>query len=196
MTILGLTGSFGTGKTFVASVFKKLGAKIIDADAIAHAVIRKGTGVHKKMVILFGGGILDKRGNINRRKTAEIIFKNKANVKKLNGIVHPAVIRIIKEKVGRCASGDIVVIDAPLLIEARLTGITDKLIVVKASRKKQIERCKAKFRISEKEVLKRIGSQLPLTEKIKLADFVIDNNGTKSETTTKIKKAWRKIVWK
>lgn len=195
MTIIGLTGSFGTGKTFVASVLKKLGAQIIDADKIAHEVIRKGTPAYKNMVRQFGKGILDRTGQIDRKKAAGIVFKNKKDVKKLNRMVHPAVIRIIKERIKKYGSAKAVVIDAPLLVEAGLAGIVDKLVVVASSRKKQIERCKSKFCMDKKEVAERIGNQMLLKEKIKLADFVIDNNGTKSETRAKVKKAWRKI-WK
>ena len=196
MKIIGLTGSFGTGKTFAASVFGKLGAKILDADRIAHEVIRKGTPAYKKIVALFGGGILDKNGRIDRKKIAGIVFEDKGNIERLNRITHPAVIKIIKEKIGKCRAVDIVVIDAPLLIEANLTGIVDKLVVVKTSQSKQIERCISKFCMDKKGVLKRIGKQMSLKEKVKLADFVIDNNGTKFETVIQVKKIWEEIVWK
>jgi len=196
MNVIGITGGFGTGKTFVASIMKRsFGAKVLNADEIAHDVIRKGTPAYKKIVAVFGEEILDDGRNIRRRRLADIAFGNKENLRRLNRIVHPGVIRYIKRAVRQAGKKDVIVIDAPLLVEANLTGMVDKLIVVKAARKAQLERCAKKFCIKERDVLDRIKNQISLAEKIKLADFVVDNNGTKSETRKQVKEIWRKI-WK
>jgi len=193
MMIIGLTGSFGTGKSYVASVFKELGAKVIDADVLARKALLKNSGTYKKIITAFGKGILDKSGEIDRRVLAGIVFNERRKLKKLNRIVHPEVIRKIKKAIGENTEKRVIIIDAPLLIEADLAKDVDKLIVVTSSKAKQIERCMKKFRISRGEILKRINSQIPLKTKIKKADFVIDNNGAKSRTKEESMKIWRKM---
>jgi dephospho-CoA kinase len=195
MAIIGLTGGFGTGKTFVASVLKRSGARVIDADLIAQRTIMKGRPAYKKVVAAFGSGILDSARNIDRKALARIVFNDRRKLKKLNGIIHPEVIKIIKREIRESGKGRKVVIDAPLLVEAKLTGLVDRLIVVTASRARQVQRCRKKFRMNEEEVCKRIRCQMPLSKKVKLADFVIDNNGSRTRTERQIKAIWRN-VWK
>ena len=190
MTIIGLTGSIGTGKTFVASVFRSLGAEVLDADRIAHGVIRRPTVVYRKIVRIFGPGILDSRKNIDRKKLGRIVFGDKKKLSKLNRIVHPEVIRVIKKRTAGAGKGRVVVIDAPLLVEARLDRMVDALVVVTSSRKAQIDRCRKKSGLAESEVLKRIASQIPLKEKVRRADFIIDNNGTKTKTRKLVRSVW------
>ena len=197
MTVIGLTGSFGTGKTFVASIFRSFGAKVIDADVIAHSVIRKGFPAYKKIVSAFGRGILGPSGQIDRRKLAARVFASPSAVAKIKRMVHPEVIRIIKARISAEADKDaVVVVDAPLLIEARLLNIVDKLVVVKSSKKRQIERCKKKFQIKQAEVLKRIRSQMSMRRKLKMADFVVKNDSTRSSTRRQARKVWEEVVWK
>ncbi|MCM8790759.1 MAG: dephospho-CoA kinase [Candidatus Omnitrophica bacterium] len=196
MKVIGLTGSFGTGKTFVASLFKSKGAKVLDADAIAHECITKGTPVFKKIVRAFGKRVLRPRGEIDRKKLAKIVFGNKKALARLNSLVHPEVIQKLRARIRRCGPEDIVVIDAPLLIEAGAKELVDKLIVVTCPKKRQIERCVKKFRIKRQEVMKRIASQIPLKRKIKIADFVIDNGKTKNATKRQVEKLWKEIAWK
>jgi len=192
MKVIGLTGSFGTGKTTVASIFRRLGAEILDADRIAHSVIRKGTTAHRKVVEAFGDGVLTGAGSIDRKKLGRMVFGNKRYVRRLNAIVHPAVIDRIKRGIER-SKKEIVVIDAPLLVEAHLMNMIDKLLVVKASRENQIKRCVKKFGISKKDVLERIGHQIPIEEKVKMADYIIDNNGKMGETEKQVKRIWEEI---
>jgi len=192
MVIVGLTGGFGTGKTFTASVFRSLGAMVIDADRIAHAALKKGSGTHKKIIDLFGRGILNSKGAIDRRRLAGIVFKDKSALTRLNAVIHPYVIKRIKEDI-RAAKDGCIVIDAPLLIEAGLTDLVDKVVVVKASRENQILRCLKRSGLGRKECLERIGSQMPLKKKIALADYVVDNDGTKSRTRRDVIKIWREI---
>lgn len=195
MKVIGLTGSFGTGKTFVASIFKSLGARVIDADEIARDVVESSSSMRKALVRAFGPGILTKSGRIDRRKLAAIVFADKKAVARLNRIVHPEVIRRIKGMVKTAGRNAVVVIDAPLLVEAGLLNIVDKLVVVSSSKKRQIERCRKKFRITQNEVLKRIASQMPLKKKAKLADFVVKNDGTKASTRRQVEKVWED-VWR
>jgi len=192
--ILGVTGSFGSGKTSVAGMFQSLGARIIDADRIAHELFRPKTKIYKKIIEAFGRGILKGNKTIDRNKLAHIVFENKNLLKRLNRILHPEIIRIIEQRI-RTSKSKIVVLDAPLLIEAGLRGLVDKLIVVKITRKKQIKRIQEKVGLSKNGILKRIKSQIPLQVKIRLADFVIDNSGTKGETKRQVEKI-RRLLWK
>jgi len=192
MMIIGLTGSIGTGKTFVASVFRSLGAEVLDADRIAHGVIRRPTAAYRKIVRIFGPGILDSRGNIDRKKLGRIVFADRKKLRKLDRIVHPEVIRVIKKRAAGAGKGSVVVIDAPLLVEAGLDRMVDALVVVTSSRKAQIDRCRKKSGLAESEVLKRIASQIPLKEKVRRADFIIDNNGTKTKTRKLVRSVWER----
>ena len=196
MKIIGLTGSFGTGKTFVASIFRSLGAKVIDADRIAHGVIRKGKPEYNRIVKSFGKEILNKKKEIDRAKLGAVVFSNTALLRELNRIVHPSVIKEIRRSIRTAGKKDIVVIDAPLLIEASLGKFIDKLIVVKCQKRRQIERCREKFCLQKKEILRRIESQIPLKKKMKMADLVIDNSLTRSRTREQARKAWRVMLWK
>lgn len=195
--IIGLTGSFGTGKTFVASIFESLGARVIDADKAAHKAIRKGTKAYGRIVALFGERVLGGRNEVDRKKLGKIVFADKALLKKLNRIVHPQVVEYIKGEVRKARSGaQVLVIDAPLLVEAGLAGLVDKLVVVKCSKTKQVERCEKKFYLKKREVLKRIVSQIPLKRKMAMADHVIENSGTRQETRKQVRKLWEEISWR
>lgn len=196
MKIIGLTGGFGTGKTFVSSILRSLGAKVIDADKIAHDCLKKNGPVRRKVLKAFGRGVLSSGGSIDRSKLAEKVFGSRKKLAKLERIIHPEVIRSIMAGIARARFGQTVVIDAPLLIEAGLDRIADTIIVVKTSRSRQIARCMKKFGMDRRDVERRIAGQIPLNKKVRMADFVIDNNGTMSETRKKTENVWREIVWK
>jgi dephospho-CoA kinase len=187
--IIGLTGSFGSGKTTVARMFGAYGAQVIDADKISREVIAAGTVARKKIIRLFGRGILKKGGKINRAKLAGIIFAQKRLREALNKIIHPQVIRRMRRKI-RESSRQVIVLDAPLLLEAGLRKMPDKLVVVKINRKKQLQRLMRKYGFKKPEILKRIRAQLPLSLKVRLADFVIDNSGTIEKTEEQVEKIW------
>lgn len=192
--ILGLTGTFGSGKTTVSRILRSYGAEIIDADRIAHRVLLKGTPAYRRLLRVFGNEILNKDLAINRRRLAEAVFGNRAFLKKLNKIVHPQVIALIKKRI-KNSSSKVVVLDAPLLIEAGLASYVDKLIVVKINRKEQIRRLKKKFSCEKEDILKRIRAQMPLQEKIRIADFIIDNSATLRQTKKQVRKI-RRLLWK
>jgi len=192
--ILGVTGGFGTGKTTVVNYFKKFGAKIIDADKIAHRLIRPNSKVYRKIVGIFGGGILKKNKSIDREKLSGIIFNDKDLLKKLNRSVHPEVIRVIQREIKQLA-GKMIVLDVPLLFEAGLERLVDKTVVVKVSKAKQLARLAGKALFSKENILRRIKAQLPLSDKIRRADFVIDNNGTFEKTKEQVERL-RRMLWK
>jgi dephospho-CoA kinase len=204
MTIIGLTGGFGTGKSTVAAFFRKRGAVVIDADALAHeTLLKKVTRLpghqitcYKRIVKVFGNRILNKNREIDRKKLAAIVFADKKLLNKLNGIVHPHVIRRMKgevKKIRRADKNAVVVLDIPLLIEAGLEGLADKIVVVKAGLRQQLERCRKSLGLSEAKALARIKAQMPLRKKIRLADFVIDNSGSKERTKGEVRRIWERI---
>lgn len=192
--VIGLTGGFGCGKTTVAGIFRSCGAKIVDADKIAHEVIRPASAIYTKIIRAFGTGILKKNKAIDRERLAGDVFGHKDALKKLNNIVHPEVIRIIKKEI-KASAAKLVVLDAPLLIEAGLLGLTDKLVVVSLSRRKQTERIINRTSLARADISKRIKAQIPLAYKIRMADFIIDNNGTIGQTRKQVAKIWR-LLWK
>ncbi len=193
--IIGLTGSFGTGKTLVANIFRRFGACVLDADRLAHEALRKGTAVYRKTVHRFGGAVLNSKKEIDRRALARAVFNDKRSLDDLCEIIHPAVVKNIKGEIARRANeAKVIVIDAPLLIEANLTDMVDSLVVVKASLQNQVKRCRARFGLNRLEIMKRIRSQLPLKKKVEMADFIIDNNGTKEDTEKQAREIWKRLL--
>lgn len=191
--IIGLTGSFGSGKSAVAKIFKSKGAKVLDADRIAHDCMRKGSSVYRKVVSLFGEGILNKTKEIDRPRLGDIVFKNNAHLKKLNSIVHPEVIRKIKNELRRIKKG-VIILDAPLLLEAGLGPAVDKIVVVKLNKDTQIKRLLKKGNLSRAKIRQIIKSQIPLRQKLRIADFIIDNNGRLSETVKQVAEIRKALV--
>ena len=197
MLKIGLTGGFGTGKSTVAGMFRSLGAKVLDADKMNHRLIHRGGACFPAVIKLFGKKILSGR-DIDRKKIAAVVFKNRAKLQQLNAIVHPAVIRDIKKEIQRFKRGKrtTIIIDAPLLIEAGLHKLCDCVIVVVSGREKQIQRVMRRMEINRKEVLKRIRAQMPLKRKIQLADITIHNNGTRIQTRKEVRRIWQSLLKK
>lgn len=193
-TVIGLTGGVGTGKSTVAGMFRAAGARVIDADRIARALVVPGTTAYRAIVKRFGKGIVAERGAIDRAALGRLVFEDAGLRKELTAILHPAIIRRIKEEV-RAVTKGLVVIDAPLLYETGLHKNVDAVVVVKASREAQVRRCNARSGLSREETLSRIAAQLPLKEKVRSADYVIDNNGTLRQTEKQVE-LLRRNVWK
>ncbi len=192
--VLAITGGFGTGKTTVAGYFRRFGARVVDADRIVHNLIKPGSRVYKKIVTGFGREVLKKNRSIDRASLAKAVFGDRKLLKKLNRIIHPQVIKIIKREIAS-AREKIVVLDVPLLFEAGLQGLADKVVVVKASREIQLRRIFKKTSLSRKDILMRIKAQLPLSTKVRRADFVIDNNRTQNWTKKQVVNL-RRMLWK
>jgi len=193
MCIVGLTGGFGSGKSFVASLFKKLGASVVDADKLGHKALNKGSAAYRRIVAAFGKKILNPDLSINRKALAGIVFASRKNLAELNGMVHPGIIREIAKRIQSSAKSEVLIVDAPLICETNITGLMNVLIVVKASKKNQIERCSKRFGMREKDVRKRMARQMPLKRKIRMADYTVDNNGTKEDTKKQVRKIWQEL---
>lgn len=187
MIKLGITGQVGTGKSTVAGLFGTYGAKMIDSDKIAHRLIKPKTRCWRKIAKAFGVKVLNKNSQINRKILGQIIFKSTRRRKILNAILHPEVVKEIKKQLKKMEKDDIVAIEIPLLVEAGLFNLADKIIVVKCSEKQQLERL-ARCGIKKYDAEKMIKSQFPLRKKIKYADYVIDNSRSISHTRCEVKK--------
>jgi len=192
--IIGLTGSFGSGKSTVAGIFAAYGARVIDADKIARAAVRRGSKVYKKIVSSFGSRVLAEGKAIDRRKLAGLVFNDPKQLKRLNAIIHPEVIRIIKAKINSIKKG-VLVLDAPLLLEANLKRMLDCLVVVKISRDKQFSRLVKRTSLKRADILKRIKSQISQKMKLRFADFIINNSGSLANTRKQVAQIRRKL-WK
>ena len=193
--IIGITGSIGSGKTTVAKLFSKHWYDRIDADEIGHEVIKKNAVAYKKIIKTFGNDVLDANKNIDRKKLGDAVFNDNKKLKKLNSIMHPIIISEIKnktEKIGKkCGSKTKIVIDAPLLLETKTKNLVDKIVVVKADKSKIIKRLSRKY--PKKKIEKILKSQMPLEEKLKQADFVIENNGNLKNLEKQVKNIIKKI---
>jgi dephospho-CoA kinase len=190
--VIGVTGSFGSGKSTVAGILKKHGASVIDADKLAHACIQPGSPAYKRIVSSFGRAVLTRKGEIDRSRLAKVVFNDVRKLRKLNAIIHPQVNLGIKRAIREAGPG-IVVLDAPLLIEAGLSGIVDKLVVVNISQNKQISRIQKILKIPRAQIIKRIKCQMPLKVKVRLADFVIDNDGKLEKTRRQVAELLRNL---
>jgi len=199
MIIAGLTGTIGTGKSTVAAMFGKLGAFIIDADKIAHDVVEPDKPAWQSIVQTFGQAILNKDRTLNRKKLADIVFNDKDKLQILNSIVHPAVLTEIAKLVEQQKAVDpegLIVKDIPLLLElgpeaARM--LAQVIIVVRCSPQVQLQRL-IKRGMSESDAKCRIRNQVPVEEKIKFADFVIDNDGSLEETHRQVVAIYNKLM--
>jgi dephospho-CoA kinase len=197
--IVGLTGGIVSGKSTVASMFRDLEAKIIDADRLGHNVILPYKSAWKKIVKLFGEDILKNDLTINREKLGKIVFADQALLKKLNEITHPEIIKLITKEINFARDKThnqekILIIDAALIYETKIDTLMDKIIVVYIEEDEQIKRLIKRNNLSKDEALQRVKSQIPMKEKIKMADYVIDNNGTLDKTKKQVETIWQELM--
>ncbi|EMG27912.1 dephospho-CoA kinase [Listeria fleischmannii 1991] len=187
MTI-GLTGSIATGKSTVSKMFMEAGLPVVDADISAREVVLPGSMGLSQIITTFGESVLQADGTLDRAKLGDLIFNSKEKRTQLNAIVHPLVRedmlskrRLLFEK-----GEPFVVFDIPLLFESQLTDLVDVIVVVATEEKTQLARLMARNHLSEEAAGKRIASQMPISEKINYADFVIHNDGTLMATREQV----------
>jgi dephospho-CoA kinase len=215
---VGLTGGIASGKSVVGEMFVALGAHLVQADRIAHQLMYPGEPVYNEVVRHFGRAILNPDCSVNRAKLAELAFGTKSSgaqagpggaqassagaprIDELNRIVHPAVIRAQQqwmEEVGRGDPRAVAIVEAALLIEAGAATDFNHLIVVTASDEQRTARFAARQKIdldaARKEVARRMAAQLAESDKVKMADFVIDNSGSLAYTREQVQNIWKKI---
>jgi len=177
MLLAGLTGGIATGKSTVSRLFVECGARLIDADVLAREVVAPGRPALQQIVESFGREVLRPDGTLDRDRLGKAVFGDPAQLEKLNAIVHPYV-AVAQEQRSREIAGKephaVIVYDAALLIEAGAHKRMDKTIVVTADEQTQLARLRARDHLSAEEAGRRIATQMPLAEKAKVADYVID----------------------
>ena len=216
MLKVGLTGGLASGKSVVGDMLVALGAHLVQADRIAHHLMLPGQAVYNEVVRHFGGGILNPDLSVNRSKLAEAAFGSSpapgkpstapsavsssaipSRVQELNRIVHPAVIRSQEEwmeEMGRQDPHAVAIVEAALIVEAGAAKRFDRLIVVTCREEQRIARFAARHQLdldaARKEVERRMAAQLPEAEKIKVADYVIDNSGSLDHAREQVRQLW------
>ncbi len=210
MLKVGLTGGIASGKSVVGEMFVALGAHLVQADRIAHQLMLPGQPVYNAVVRHFGGAILNPDLSVNRAKLAEAAFGSTAKaaspattsrIQELNRIVHPAVLRSQEEwmeETGRQYPGAVAIVEAALILEAGAAKRFDRLIVVTCSAEQRIARFAARHKLdleaARKEVERRMAAQLPEAEKVKAADYVIDNSGSLDHTREQVRDFWATLT--
>ncbi|HOL21728.1 MAG TPA: dephospho-CoA kinase [bacterium] len=176
---IGITGIFGSGKTTVSSMFKRAGVPVISCDDIVHRLIKKKEIMYK-IKDIFGENAV-KKGNINREYLSNMVFSDSRARRKLEGILHPEVFKEINKKIlDYDGKKSIIAIEIPLLFETKSEKLVDKIVVVSSTHQKILQRLEGRF--TREDIRKRWKAQIPLKEKEKKADYVIDNSGSYSET--------------
>jgi dephospho-CoA kinase len=195
MLKVALTGGLASGKSFVGEALETLGCKLIEADKLGHEVLLPGGPAYAGVVREFGRGILNPDGTIDRKKLALVVFSDKQRLQRLNSLVHPEVHKITDARMARYFAEDpgaIVVVEAAIHIETGGYKRFDKLILVVCSEEQQIERAMRRGATRE-EALARLRSQMPLAEKRKYADYVIDTSGTKDATLEQTREVYNSL---
>lgn len=208
MLKVGLTGGIAAGKSVVGEMFVALGARLVQADRIAHSLMQPGEAVYNEVVRHFGREILNPDGGVNRAKLAEVAFgpasdaegKRASRIEELNRIVHPVVIRSQDEwmqAMGIEYPHGVAILEAALILEAGLRERFDRLVVVTCNAEQRVARFAARqktaLEAARKEVVRRMAAQLPDEEKVKAADYVIDNSGLLDQTREQVRQVWQKL---
>ncbi|MEI6609571.1 MAG: dephospho-CoA kinase [Deltaproteobacteria bacterium] len=196
MLNVGLTGGIACGKSTVANIFVALGAYLIDFDKLAHEAQETGKPAWKEIVNYFGDGILNHDDTINRNRLAQIVFMDKRKLEALNNIVHPLVFNLWQERLDKIKIKEehaIVLADIPLLFEGKMQNLFDLTILVAISPEEQICRLMARNDLSRDDAQIRLKNQMPIADKIGLADIVIDNSGDFEQAEKKVAEIWQQL---
>lgn len=194
--VIGLTGGIASGKSLVSAYLRELGAQIIDADEIARRVVQPGGPVLREIVAEFGDAVLNADGTLNRKELGRIVFSDPAKLDRLNRIIHPQILAEIKmllNKHRKSGSERIAVLDAPLLYEVGGEGLVDEVWVVDVDYPTQLKRLMRRDNLSEEDARRRIAAQIPLEEKVRRADRVIDNRSTPEDTRRQVRRLWEEL---
>jgi dephospho-CoA kinase len=194
--VYGITGNIASGKSTVARMFEELGARIIDADDVARAVVEPHEPAWKEIADEFGNEVLNPDGRINRKKLADIVFRDEARRGRLNDITHPRIKERISQLLREYEKGgaSLAMVEATLIVErGGLRSLIDGLIVVTADEETQIERLLKEKDYTREEAVSRLRAQMPAVEKARHGDYVIDNSGSLEDTRRRVKEVWEAI---
>jgi len=189
---IGVTGIYASGKGTVCSMFEQLGAIVIDTDIIAREIVTPPSPLLDTLVQTFGSDILNPDGTLNRRYLANKVFADKTLVNKLNAITHPAIFNEVMRQSDD--KTNIYMINTPLLFETEFYKYMDKNIVVIANTEQVLKRGVNRDGITEEEIKARLNHQISLKEKMKLADYIIDNSGSLENTKKQVEELWKTLI--
>jgi dephospho-CoA kinase len=194
LKLIGLTGGAGSGKSTVAAMFRELGAAIVDADEATHAVYAPGTDGFDAVVEEFGDEYV-RDGAIDRGRLGAFAFEHPEALRRLNAIVHPRVRQWMADRTAQAVEdgAEVVIQDVPLLFENGLQGLYSSTVLVYAMPETQLRRLVEERGLTSDRALKMLDAQMPIDEKRALADFVIDNEGTREETRRQVQEVWTKV---
>lgn len=196
MLRVGLTGGLASGKSFVGEALASLGCHLLKADELGHKLLEPGTEVHGRVVEAFGPSILDAEGRIVRRALASLVFDRPEKLSLLNSIVHPAVIEEEERWMRQIEASDphgIAIVEAAILIETGSYKRFDRIVLAVCTDEQQIARAMKRDGLTREEALARLSRQMPLAEKRKFADFVIDTSGDKEQTLVQVKRLYDEL---
>jgi len=197
MFVIGLTGGIASGKSTISNYLRKMGAVIIDADILARQAVEPGEGAWQKIWRYFGSQAFNEDRTINRKKLADIVFSDPEKRQILNEIVHPEVLNKSKILIAQYQEeglAPLIILDAPLLIEAGMDKMVDEVWVIAVDQELQVKRVMERDNISREAALKRLESQMPMVEKLRYAHRVIDNNQDLAHTINQLEEIWRKVL--
>lgn len=194
MKLIGLTGGAGSGKTTVANMFRDLGATVVDADEATHAVYAPGTPGFDEVVREFGPEYV-RDGEIDRARLGELVFRDRGARERLNAIVHPLVRQWMADRTAEALDrgAEVVIQDVPLLFENGLQGLFESVVLVYTTPATQVARLVEGRGLSPQRADSILASQLPIDQKRELADFVIQNGGSREETRRQVGEIWEKV---
>jgi dephospho-CoA kinase len=190
--VIGLTGGIASGKSLVSQTLRGLGMMVVDADAIGHEILAKDDVVKQEVVKAFGKEVLSIEGAVDRRRLGAIVFQDPEARRTLERILHPAISAQLWKKAQE--ERDDVVLEVPLLIEQGGYQRVDLVVVVYATRERQIQRLMDRDKLSTDEAIRRIDAQLPLEEKVSYADYIINNSRSVEETEEQVIRFYKKVV--
>ncbi len=196
MFIIGLTGGIGSGKSTVSKILEELGAVVIDADQVAREIETPGSTALREIKSKFGASVINTDGTLNRKKLAKIVFSDSRALEELNSITHPKIKKRVIQKIREIEHERpraVVVIEAPLLLEAGMDSCVDEIWVTAVNEDTQVKRVVERDKLKKEEVLGRIRKQMPLNEILKKADRVINTGGSLGETRAQVKHLWQCI---
>ncbi len=195
--VVAVTGGIGSGQTTVSKLFDKWGAKVINADLKAKEIMQKDREIRRALKQTFGNNVFFRNGKLNTRLLAELAFKDELHTQKLNQIVHPRMVSYIVEEMEEARFSKrypMVVIDAALVYEINIEQLFDAIVVVYAPIDERYRRVRQRDGMSKQEFFSRVDRQIPLEEKRKWADFVIDNSGSFEELEREARQVFEKLL--
>ena len=195
MLVIGLTGGIASGKSTVASMLRELGASIVDADLLARQIVEPGMPALADIARRFGPEMIDAEGRLDRKKMGERVFADPTARAALNAITHPRIAEASRAAMAelRAAGMDVAIYEAALLVENKIHHGLDGLIVVSVPEPVQIERVSQRDSVDFSAARARLAAQLPLADKVAVADWVIDNSGSRERTRDQVERVWRQV---